>query len=241
MRSARPSRSSPASSVTPSPSSARPEPSTASSRPTPSMRVHAHPSPRRPSRFCVHVDARAAPRSSGGSRSPCRPSARAGRLRGILAVGGDTLDQAAQQVVTGVVALAGLALEQTRATDAAQSPPEDGRLACASRGRPRDRRGRGGAGHRSSAEWAGASCAVHGRPCRTRPQSGWSCIPPASSPATATTSWCCSRRGPHAESGWDADQLPSRPRHPVRPARRRLGPGHDRHPPCRTRPGHRIP
>jgi purine catabolism regulator len=45
----------------------------------------------------------------------------AGRLRGILAVGGDTLDQAAQQVVTGVVALAGLALEQTRATDAARA------------------------------------------------------------------------------------------------------------------------
>ncbi|WP_431279436.1 PucR family transcriptional regulator [Leifsonia poae] len=45
----------------------------------------------------------------------------AGRLRGVLAVGGDTLDQAAQQVVTSVVALAGLALEQTRATDAARA------------------------------------------------------------------------------------------------------------------------
>ncbi|MEO7017540.1 MAG: PucR family transcriptional regulator [Leifsonia sp.] len=46
----------------------------------------------------------------------------AGRLRGILAVGGgSTLDAAAQQVVTSVVALAGLALEQTRATDAARA------------------------------------------------------------------------------------------------------------------------
>jgi purine catabolism regulator len=46
----------------------------------------------------------------------------AGRLRGVLAVGGGSaLDQAAQQVVTGVVALAGLALEQSRATDAARS------------------------------------------------------------------------------------------------------------------------
>ncbi|WP_223694024.1 PucR family transcriptional regulator [Leifsonia poae] len=46
----------------------------------------------------------------------------AGRLRGVLAVGGvDDLDQAAQQVVTGVVALGGLALEQSRATDAARA------------------------------------------------------------------------------------------------------------------------
>ncbi|MDN4614162.1 PucR family transcriptional regulator [Leifsonia sp. F6_8S_P_1B] len=45
----------------------------------------------------------------------------AGRLRGVLAVGSDGLDQAAQQVVTGVVALAGLALEQSRAADAARS------------------------------------------------------------------------------------------------------------------------
>lgn len=46
----------------------------------------------------------------------------AGRLRGVLAVGGgNELDQAAQQVVTAVVALAGLALEQGRATDAARS------------------------------------------------------------------------------------------------------------------------
>lgn len=45
----------------------------------------------------------------------------AGRLRGVLAVGSDGLDQAAQQVVTGVVALAGLALEQNRATDAARA------------------------------------------------------------------------------------------------------------------------
>ncbi|GAA1447057.1 PucR family transcriptional regulator [Leifsonia poae] len=45
----------------------------------------------------------------------------AGRLRGVLAIGGsESLDQAAQQVVTGVVALAGLALEQSRATDAAR-------------------------------------------------------------------------------------------------------------------------
>ncbi|MFF1635554.1 PucR family transcriptional regulator [Leifsonia sp. NPDC058248] len=45
-----------------------------------------------------------------------------GRLRGVLAIGGDgPLDQAAQQVVTGVVALAGLALEQSRATDAARA------------------------------------------------------------------------------------------------------------------------
>lgn len=45
----------------------------------------------------------------------------AGRLRGVLAVGADGLDQAAQQVITGVVALAGLALEQSRATDAARA------------------------------------------------------------------------------------------------------------------------
>jgi purine catabolism regulator len=45
----------------------------------------------------------------------------AGRLRGVLAVGSEGLDQAAQQVVTGVVALAGLALEQSRATDAARA------------------------------------------------------------------------------------------------------------------------
>jgi purine catabolism regulator len=45
----------------------------------------------------------------------------AGRLRGVLVVGSEGLDQAAQQVVTGVVALAGLALEQSRATDAARS------------------------------------------------------------------------------------------------------------------------
>ncbi|WP_085368690.1 PucR family transcriptional regulator [Leifsonia sp. NCR5] len=45
----------------------------------------------------------------------------AGRLRGVLAVGSAALDQAAQQVVTGVVALAGLALEQSRATDAART------------------------------------------------------------------------------------------------------------------------
>lgn len=45
----------------------------------------------------------------------------AGRLRGVLAVGSAGLDQAAQQVVTGVVALAGLALEQSRATDAARA------------------------------------------------------------------------------------------------------------------------
>ena len=45
----------------------------------------------------------------------------AGRLRGVLAVGSEGLDQAAQQVVTGVVALAGLALEQSRATDAART------------------------------------------------------------------------------------------------------------------------
>lgn len=44
----------------------------------------------------------------------------AGRLRGVLAVGSHELDQAAQQVVTGVVALAGLALEQSRATDVAR-------------------------------------------------------------------------------------------------------------------------
>ncbi|TDQ02473.1 MULTISPECIES: PucR family transcriptional regulator [unclassified Leifsonia] len=44
----------------------------------------------------------------------------AGRLRGVLAVGSDGLDAAAQQVVTGVVALAGLALEQSRAADAAR-------------------------------------------------------------------------------------------------------------------------
>lgn len=45
----------------------------------------------------------------------------AGRLRGILAVGSEGLDAAAQQVVTGVVALAGLALEQSRAADAARA------------------------------------------------------------------------------------------------------------------------
>lgn len=45
----------------------------------------------------------------------------AGRLRGVLAVGSEGLDAAAQQVVTGVVALAGLALEQSRAADAARS------------------------------------------------------------------------------------------------------------------------
>lgn len=45
----------------------------------------------------------------------------AGRLRGVLAIGSDGLDPAAQQVVTGVVALAGLALEQSRATDAARA------------------------------------------------------------------------------------------------------------------------
>ncbi|MFP3464157.1 PucR family transcriptional regulator [Leifsonia sp. SIMBA_070] len=45
----------------------------------------------------------------------------AGRLRGVLAVGSEGLDHAAQQVVTGVVALAGLALEQSRAADAARS------------------------------------------------------------------------------------------------------------------------
>lgn len=45
----------------------------------------------------------------------------AGRLRGVLAVGSDDLDSAAHQVVTGVVALAGLALEQSRATDAARA------------------------------------------------------------------------------------------------------------------------
>lgn len=44
----------------------------------------------------------------------------AGRLRGVLAVGSEGLDAAAQQVVTGVVALAGLALEQSRAADAAR-------------------------------------------------------------------------------------------------------------------------
>jgi purine catabolism regulator len=38
----------------------------------------------------------------------------------VLAIGSDGLDPAAQQVVTGVVALAGLALEQSRATDAAR-------------------------------------------------------------------------------------------------------------------------
>lgn len=45
----------------------------------------------------------------------------AGRLRGVLAIGSEGLDPAAQQVVTGVVALAGLALEQSRATDAARA------------------------------------------------------------------------------------------------------------------------
>jgi purine catabolism regulator len=45
----------------------------------------------------------------------------AGRLRGVLAIGSDGLDPSAQQVVTGVVALAGLALEQSRATDAARA------------------------------------------------------------------------------------------------------------------------
>lgn len=45
----------------------------------------------------------------------------AGRLRGVLAVASEGLDAAAQQVITGVVALAGLALEQSRATDAARS------------------------------------------------------------------------------------------------------------------------
>ncbi|MGO4533346.1 PucR family transcriptional regulator ligand-binding domain-containing protein [Leifsonia sp. 2MCAF36] len=45
----------------------------------------------------------------------------AGRLRGVLAVGSDGLDASAQQVVTGVVALAGLALEQSRAADAARA------------------------------------------------------------------------------------------------------------------------
>jgi purine catabolism regulator len=45
----------------------------------------------------------------------------AGRLRGVLAVGSEGLDAAAQQVVTGVVALAGLALEQSRAADAARA------------------------------------------------------------------------------------------------------------------------
>lgn len=45
----------------------------------------------------------------------------AGRLRGVLAIGSAGLDPAAQQVVTGVVALAGLALEQSRATDAARA------------------------------------------------------------------------------------------------------------------------
>jgi purine catabolism regulator len=40
----------------------------------------------------------------------------------VLAIGGSApLDQAAQQVVTAVVALAGLALEQSRATDAARA------------------------------------------------------------------------------------------------------------------------
>jgi len=45
----------------------------------------------------------------------------AGCLRGVLAIGSEGLDPAAQQVVTGVVALAGLALEQSRATDAARA------------------------------------------------------------------------------------------------------------------------
>ncbi|MGH1549504.1 PucR family transcriptional regulator [Leifsonia poae] len=45
----------------------------------------------------------------------------AGRLRGVLAVGSEGLDAPAQQVVTGVVALAGLALEQSRAADAARA------------------------------------------------------------------------------------------------------------------------
>ena len=45
----------------------------------------------------------------------------AGRLRGVLAVGSHDLDSAAHQVITGVVALAGLALEQSRATDAARA------------------------------------------------------------------------------------------------------------------------
>ncbi|WP_025156082.1 PucR family transcriptional regulator [Leifsonia aquatica] len=45
----------------------------------------------------------------------------AGRLRGVLAIGSEGLDPSAQQVVTGVVALAGLALEQSRATDAARA------------------------------------------------------------------------------------------------------------------------
>ncbi|GAB3808636.1 hypothetical protein GCM10028798_34930 [Humibacter antri] len=48
------------------------------------------------------------------------------RLLGVLAHGGDDeVDQAAQQVVTGVVALAGLALEQGRALEAAHSAMRD--------------------------------------------------------------------------------------------------------------------
>lgn len=45
----------------------------------------------------------------------------AGRLRGVLAVGGTRGDAVTQQVVTGVVALIGLALEQGRATLIAES------------------------------------------------------------------------------------------------------------------------
>ncbi|MFF1571117.1 PucR family transcriptional regulator [Leifsonia sp. NPDC058292] len=58
----------------------------------------------------------------GGESFALQTLGAAGRLRGVVAVGGGaSLDQAAQQVVTGVVALAGLALEQSRATDAARS------------------------------------------------------------------------------------------------------------------------
>ena len=63
------------------------------------------------------------------SASPCRRSARGGALRGVLAIGDSAeLDQAGREVVTSVIALAGLALEQNRDLDRARGHLRSGLL-----------------------------------------------------------------------------------------------------------------
>ena len=64
----------------------------------------------------------------GGETVTLQTLGRRGQLRGVLALGGAELDQASQEVVTSVVALAGLALEQNSALGRARGQLRSGLL-----------------------------------------------------------------------------------------------------------------
>ena len=162
-------------------------------------------------------------RTATGPGSPCRRSAVGGHLSGVLAIAnGGALDRAGREVVTAVIALAGLALQQNRELARARGLLRTGLLTMLS-----VRRTRGGRRRRRARCWgplpaepvriAAVDVADHDLDDRGATCSNCGCRTVRGTSSSRSTTPCSSA------SSADDTGIVDATRRPLRPARRPVG------------------